>query len=119
MEASHNGPLPSQTAGAHHEIGDNKAPGGPTSLTSGVSSGVSSTFHAYEDPPGLHEKVLCIQDLALVVQKLEGAFHRINHYPVDKRGLADLLYMSTAYLILPFKVIPCFIKAYACMCVSG
>lgn len=59
LEAAHNGPLPSQTAGAHHEIGDNKAPGGPTSLTSGVSSGVSSTFHAYEDPPGLHEKVLC------------------------------------------------------------
>ncbi|KAM7434782.1 CCR4-NOT transcription complex subunit 1 [Porites harrisoni] len=57
LEAAHNGPLPSQTAGAHHEIGDNKAPGGPTSLTSGVSSGVSSTFHAYEDPPGLHEKV--------------------------------------------------------------
>lgn len=71
LEAAHNGPLPSQTAGAHHEIGDNKAPGGPTSLTSGVSSGVSSTFHAYEDPPGLHEKVLCMQDRAPVVQKLD------------------------------------------------
>ena len=48
----------SQSVGAHHEMGDNKAPGGPTSLTSGVSSGVpSSTFHGYEDPPGLHEKV--------------------------------------------------------------
>lgn len=38
-------------------MGDNKAPGGPTSLTSSVSSGVSSNFHGYEDPPGLHEKV--------------------------------------------------------------
>ena len=58
LEAAHNGPLTSQTVGSHHEMGDNKAPGGPTSLTSGVSSGVSSTFHGYnEDPPGLHEKV--------------------------------------------------------------
>lgn len=56
LEATHNGPV-SQSVGAHHEMGDNKAPGGPTSLTSGVSSGVSSTFHGYEDPPGLHEKV--------------------------------------------------------------
>ena len=57
MEATHNGPV-SQSVSAHHEMGDNKAPGGPTSLTSGVSSGVpSSTFHGYEDPPGLHEKV--------------------------------------------------------------
>ena len=78
LEAAHNGPLPSQTAGAHHEIGDNKAPGGPTSLTSGVSSGVSSTFHAYEDPPGLHEKVLCMQDRAPVVQKLD------SRSPLDK-----------------------------------
>ena len=106
LEAPHNGPLPSQTAGAHHEIGDNKAPGGPTSLTPGVSSGVSSTFHAYEDPPGLHEKVLCIQDLALVVQKLDGAFHLINHYSVDKwlgnqlRCLVDSNFFSAAKSIL-------------------
>ena len=58
LEASHNGPVSSQTVGAHHEMGDNKAPGGPTSLTPGVSSGVSTSFHGYEDPPGLHEKVL-------------------------------------------------------------
>lgn len=56
LEATHNGPV-SQSVSAHHEMGDNKAPGGPTSLTSGVSSGVGSTFHGYEDPPGLHEKV--------------------------------------------------------------
>lgn len=36
-------------------MGDNKAPGGPTSLTSGVSSGVSVAYN--DDPPGLHEKV--------------------------------------------------------------
>ena len=36
-------------------MGDNKAPGGPTSLTSGVSSGVGVTYN--DDPPGLHEKV--------------------------------------------------------------
>lgn len=58
LESSHNGPLPSQPVGNHQEIGDNKAPGGPTSLTSGVSaSGVTGSFHVYEDPPGLHEKV--------------------------------------------------------------
>lgn len=57
MEGAHNGPLSSQGVGSHHEMGDNKAPGGPTSLTSSVSSGVSGTFHGYEDPPGLHEKV--------------------------------------------------------------
>lgn len=57
LEASHNGPPSQSVGGGHHEMGDNKAPGGPTSLTSSVSSGVSSNFHGYEDPPGLHEKV--------------------------------------------------------------
>ncbi|KAJ7383193.1 CCR4-NOT transcription complex subunit 1 [Desmophyllum pertusum] len=56
LEATHNGPV-SQSVATHHEMGDNKAPGGPTSLTSGVSSSVSTTFHGYEDPPGLHDKV--------------------------------------------------------------
>jgi len=31
---------------------DNKAPGGPTSLTASTMS-----FSGFEDPPGLHEKV--------------------------------------------------------------
>lgn len=55
LDSSHNGPISSQTASSHHEMGDNKAPGGPTSLTSGVSSGVSVAYN--DDPPGLHEKV--------------------------------------------------------------
>ena len=50
-------------------MGDNKAPGGPTSLTSGVPSSVSSNFHGYEDPPGLHEKVPVIL-IALFVRFL-------------------------------------------------
>ena len=36
-----------------HDIADNKAPGGPTSLTPGLTA----SFHGYEDPPGLHDKV--------------------------------------------------------------
>ncbi|KAK2550448.1 CCR4-NOT transcription complex subunit 1 [Acropora cervicornis] len=55
LDSSHNGPISSQTVSSHHEMGDNKAPGGPTSLTSGVSSGVGVTYN--DDPPGLHEKV--------------------------------------------------------------
>ena len=60
----------SQSVGTHHEMGDNKAPGGPTSLTSGVSSGVSSTFHGYEDPPGLHEKVPWTFSVPIVINNI-------------------------------------------------
>ena len=42
------------STGVHHvDIGDNKAPGGPTSL----APGTAPSFHGFEDPPGLHEKV--------------------------------------------------------------
>ena len=55
LDSSHNGPISSQSVSSHHEMGDNKAPGGPTSLTSGVSSSVGVAYN--DDPPGLHEKV--------------------------------------------------------------
>ncbi|XP_048577201.1 CCR4-NOT transcription complex subunit 1 isoform X2 [Nematostella vectensis] len=50
LETVHNGP---SNALSHHDVPENKAPGGPTSLTPNVLT----TFPGFEDPPGLHDKV--------------------------------------------------------------
>ena len=47
LETVHNGP---SNVASHP---DNKAPGGPTSLTPNAMP----SFSGFEDPPGLHEKV--------------------------------------------------------------
>ncbi|XP_031558067.1 CCR4-NOT transcription complex subunit 1-like isoform X2 [Actinia tenebrosa] len=50
LESVHNGP---SSMPSHHDVPDNKAPGGPTSLTTNAVP----SFSGFEDPPGLHEKV--------------------------------------------------------------